>query len=91
MIESDFRSEVGKILNAQTHTEMGRKFEMANLVSQHLSDQVQRYHPVADDMVAEREIQAVADTDMKGTKRECCERRRNCDEWRTRTGSWNWL
>ena len=42
------------------------KFEMANMVSQHLTDQVQRYHPVADDMVAEREIQAVADTDMKG-------------------------
>ena len=81
---SEFRSEVGEMLNAQTQTEMGKKFEMANLVSQHLSDQVQRYHPVADDMVAEREIQAVADTDMKGTQtgllREEEELRRMTDE-----------
>ena len=72
------------MLNAQTQTEMGKKFEMANLVTQHLSDQVQRYHPVADDMVAEREIQAVADTDMKGTQtevlREEKELRRMTDE-----------
>ena len=65
---SDYRSEVGEMLNAQTQTEVGKKFEMANLVAQHLSDQVQRYHPVADEMVAEREIQAVAETDMKGTQ-----------------------
>ena len=81
---SEFRSEVGEMLNAQTQTEMGKKFEMASLVSQHLSDQVQRYHPVADDMVAEREIQAVADTDMKATQtgmlREEEELRRMADE-----------
>jgi hypothetical protein len=81
---SEFRTEVGEMLNAQTQTEMGKKFEMANLVSQHLSDQVQRYHPVADDMVAEREIQAVADTDMKATQtgllREEEELRRMADE-----------
>ena len=64
------------MLSAQTQTEMGKKFEKANLVSQHLSNQVQRYHPVPDDMVPERENQAAADTDMKGTKRECCGRRR---------------
>ena len=81
---SDYRSEVGEMLNAQTQTEVGKNFEMANLVSQHLSDQVQRYHPVADDMVAEREIQAVADTDMKQTQtdmlREEEELRRMMDE-----------
>ena len=43
------------MLNAQTQAKLGENFDMANLVSQHLSDQVQRYHPVADDMVAERE------------------------------------
>jgi hypothetical protein len=63
---------------------MGKNSEMATLVSQHPSDQVQRYHPVADDMVAEREIQAVADTDMKGTQtgllREDEELRRMTDE-----------
>ena len=52
---SDYRSEVGEMLNDQTQTEVGKKFEMANLVSQHLSDQVQRYNPVANGMVAERE------------------------------------
>ena len=75
------------MLNAQTQTEVGKKFEMANLVAQHLSDQVQRYHLVADDMVAEREIQAVADTDMKQTQtdmplREEEEVRRMMDESR---------
>ena len=65
--QSDYRSEVGEMLIAQTQTEIGKKFEMANLVSQHLKDQVQRHNPVADDMVAEREIQAVADTEMKQT------------------------
>ncbi len=88
---SDYRSEVGEMLNAQTQTEVGKKFEMANLVSQHLSDQVQRYHPVADEMVAEREIQAVADTDMKGTQTGMLREEEELRRMMVRTDSWKLL
>ena len=33
---SDYRDEVGEMLNAQTQTETSKKFEMADLVAQHL-------------------------------------------------------
>ena len=54
------------MLNAQTQTETSRKFEMADLVAQQLSGE--SYHPVADGMTAEREIQAVMDTENKQTQ-----------------------
>jgi hypothetical protein len=34
---SDYRAEVGEMLSAQTQTETSRKFEMADLVAQHLT------------------------------------------------------
>ena len=49
---SDYMDEVGEMLNAQTQTETSRKFEMADLVAQHLRGE--SYHPVADGMTAER-------------------------------------
>jgi hypothetical protein len=63
---SDYRAEVGEMLNAQTQTETSRKFEMADLVAQQLSGE--SYHPVADGMTAEREIQAAMDTENKQTQ-----------------------
>jgi hypothetical protein len=79
---SDYRAEVGEMLNAQTQTETSRKFEMADLVAQQLSGE--SYHPVADGMTAEREIQAMVDTDDKETQtgvlREQEELRRLADE-----------
>ena len=67
------------MLNAHTQTETSRKFEMAD---QRL--QGESYHPVADGMTAEREIQAMADTDDKETQtgalREQEELRRLADE-----------
>ena len=63
---SDYRAEVGEMLNAQTETETSRRFEMADLVAQQLSGE--SYHPVADGMTAEREIQAMADTDDEETQ-----------------------
>ena len=46
---SEFRAEVGEMLSAQTQTETSRKFEMADLVAQHLRGE--SYHPVADEIV----------------------------------------
>ena len=63
---SDYRAEVGEMLNAQTQTETSRKFEMADLVAQQLKGE--SYHPVADGMTAEREIQAAMDTENKQTQ-----------------------
>ena len=63
---SDYRAEVGEVLNAQTQTETSREFEMADLVAQQLSGE--SYRPVADGMTAEREIQAAMDTEHKQTQ-----------------------
>ena len=49
---SDYRAEVAEGLRAHTQTETSRKFEMADLVAQHLRGE--SYHPVADGMTAER-------------------------------------
>ena len=72
------------MLNAQTQTETSRKFEMAGLVAQQLKGQ--SYHPVADGMTAEREIQASMDTENKQTQtpllREEEELKRMADEIR---------
>ena len=72
---SDYRAEVGEMLNAQTQTETSKKFEMADLVAQQLSGE--SYHPVADGMTAEREIQAPWTRRTSRRRHRCCGRRRN--------------
>jgi hypothetical protein len=81
---SEFRETVGETLDADTQTEHIRRLDMVNLTAKHLSDQAQRYNPVAHEMTMDREIQAMADTASKKTQtgmmREEEELRRMADE-----------
>ena len=81
---SEFRETVGETLDADTQTEHIRRLDMVNLTAKHLSDQAQRYNPVAHEMTMDREIQAMADTASKHTQtgmmREEEELRRMADE-----------
>ena len=81
---SEFRETVGETLDADTQTEHIRRLDMVNLTAKQLSDQAQRYNPVAHEMTMDREIQAMADTASKqtqtGAMREEDELRRLADE-----------
>ena len=65
---SEFRETVGETLDADTQTEHIRRLDAVNLAAKHLSDQAQRYNPVAHEMTMDREIQAMADTASKKTQ-----------------------
>ena len=85
---SDYKAEIAEMLNAQTQTETSKKVEMADLAAQQLSEE--SYHPVADGMTAEREIQAAIDTENKQTQTPLLREEEELNAWLTRTATWNW-